>query len=92
MKTNLLEEWKIMTAPYRPEIHAIAMAFNGQMNAFSQLPVVIYFNQVAEHVSQQMMVLSEYVQLEAQLGDILRQVLRHTDQLTGQLKTELMVI
>ena len=87
-----MERWQILTAPYRSAIDAIVMAFNGQMNAFRQLPIVNYFNKVVDRVSQQAIVLSEYVQLEVQLRDILRQMLRHTDQLTVKLMNEVKVI
>ena len=87
-----MKEWKIMTAAYRPAIDAAVNAFNGQMSAFKQLPVVQYVNTVADRITQEMKQLYKFAQLEVQLRDILRRVLRHTDQLTQQLLTDLKVI
>ena len=81
-----------MTATYRPTIDAIVMAFDGQMNAFNQLPVVLYINSVTEHITEEMKELYKFAQVEVQFRDILRRVLRHTDQLTQQLLHDLKVV
>jgi len=88
---NLMHEWRVMTAPYRPTIDAFVMAFDGQMEAFKQLPVVLYITSAAEHVTQEVKEFYKFAQLEVQLRDILRRVLRHTDHLTQQLLHDLKV-
>lgn len=91
MKEEIRERVKIMTAHYQPLIDPLVQAFQGQMEAFKQLPVVIYINTTVERIYQQLNELSKYIELEAKLRQVLRDVLQHTDRLTTQLIKDLKV-
>lgn len=80
-----------MTAHYQPLIDPLVQAFQGQMEAFKQLPIVVYINTAVDRVNQQLNELSKYIELEAKLRQILRDVLQHTDRLTAQLIKDLKV-
>lgn len=79
-------------AHYQPLIDPIVQAYQGQLDALKQLPVVVYINTVAGRLAQQFNELSKLVELEAGLRQVLRDVLQHTDRLTAQLLKDLKVI
>jgi hypothetical protein len=89
IKKDIQEEFRTLTAAYKPIIDPIVQAIDGQMEALKQLPIINYLNTVAERLALQVQELYKYIELEAKLRNILRQVLRHTDRLSNQLIQDL---
>ena len=79
-------------AYYQPLIDPLVQAYQGQMDALKQLPVVVYINTVVGRLNQQLNELSKLVELEVKLRQVLRDILQHTDRLTTQLIKDLKVI
>ena len=77
---------------YQPLIDPLVQAYQGQMDALKQLPVVVYINTVIDRLNQQFKELSKLVELEVKLRQVLRDVLKHTDRLTTQLLNDLKVL
>ena len=92
---RLKEEWrariKLMTAHYQPLVDPLVQAYQGHMDAFKQLPLVVYVNTVVHRLDQQFKELSKLVQLEVELRQVLRDFLKHADRLTVQLINDLKV-
>lgn len=82
----------MMTARYQPLIDPVVEAFRGQMEALKKLPVFVYLNTAVHRMYQQLDEFIKYIELEAQLRQILRDALHHTDKLTTQLIKDLTVI
>lgn len=80
-----------ITARYQPLYSPIIQAIEGQVDALRQIPIVNYIESVMLRMREQAVEFTKYFELEAQLRDILRQALRHTDQLTTQFLGDLKV-
>lgn len=85
------EKFNTITARYQPLFNPIIQALEGQVEALRQIPIVIYVESATQRMYEQAMEFTKYFELEAQLRDILRQALRHTDQLTNQFIGDLKV-
>ncbi len=55
------------------------------------MPIFAYISKAADRAYQQLQELFKYIELEAELRQILRQLLQHTDRLTNQVVDDLKV-
>lgn len=55
------------------------------------MPLFAYMTKTADRMYQQLAEFTKYVEIEAQLRQVLREILRHTDQLMTQLVGDLKV-
>ena len=83
------ERFQSVASRYQPLIDPLIEAFNGQMDALQQMPIVIYTTKVMQRLSLQINEFSKFIELEAQLRLILRQTLQKTDRLVKQLAQDL---
>ncbi len=91
VKQEIVSRFNSITARYQPLIDPVVQAVQGRLDSLKQMPIFAYISKAADRAYQQLQELFKYIELEAELRQILRQLLQHTDRLTNQLVDDLKV-